>query len=82
MQRDNDGISLQSMDRSSGSKAAQPEYIGDMKDTKGPGYIDTEEVPAYDGEEVGEVRPVEDAKDLVTKVIHVDDDPSINPWCV
>lgn len=66
---DNDAISMQSMDRSTSSKnGGQPEYLGDadMKNPKGPGFVAEEyPVPAYE-EEVGEVRPVEDAKDLVS----------------
>jgi hypothetical protein len=27
-------------------------------------------------------RPLETAEDIVTNVIHVDDDPSMNPWTV
>jgi len=78
---DTDAISMTSMNQSSGSKG-QPEYLGeDYKNPKGPSYVAEDEVPQYETE-VGEVRPVEDAKDLVTKVIHVDDDMSINPWYV
>ena len=39
-----------------------------------PGYED-------DGDEHGKVtEPVETAKDLVTQVLHVDDDPTLNPF--
>ena len=39
------------------------------------------EVPAYDGEEgYGQIEVVSDAKDIVTSVLHVEDDPSLNPW--
>ena len=40
-------------------------------------------LPDYDDEEDGVQKveaPVETAKDLLTKVLHVDDDPSISPW--
>ena len=74
---DTDAISMTSM---AGNSKGQPEYLdSDFKNAKGPSYVAEDEVPQYESE-VGEVRPVEDAKDLVTKVIHVDDDMSINPW--
>lgn len=80
---DTDGISLQNIDYSTSSKQENgaPEYLGDVKDSKGGAYIteDPEDVPQYDTE-LGEVKIVEDAKDLVTQVIHVDDDPTVSPW--
>jgi len=84
---DIDEISMRSFkDHSGSSKAGEPEYLGqDLKNPKGPGYVNEDEIPGYDTEmgsvgDMGEVRPVEDAKDLVTKVIHVEDDPTMNPW--
>ena len=40
-----------------------------------PPYHDTE---AYIGE--GEIKALETAEDIVTTVIHLDDDPDMNPW--
>src|SRR5271170_191795 len=38
-------------------------------------------VPAYDSEEeFGQIKVVSDAKDIVTSVLHVEDDPSLSPW--
>ena len=39
--------------------------------------------PAYDveaGESDGHQLPVSTAEDLVTNILHVDDDPTLNPW--
>lgn len=68
---DQDAISMRSMEQSTSSKnGGQPEYLGDadMKHPKGPGYVAEEyPVPAYEeAEEIGEVRPVEDAKGMIT----------------
>lgn len=42
-----------------------------------------EGAPKFDAEEedhFGETIVVQDAKELVTHVLHVDDDPTLNPW--
>ena len=43
---------------------------------KGPG------APVYSGDDGSELynTPPETAKDLVTEVLHVEDDPTLNPW--
>jgi hypothetical protein len=43
---------------------------------KGPG------APVYRGEDGSELYnvPPETAKDLITEVLHVEDDPTLNPW--
>ena len=44
--------------------------------------VNIEATPAYDVEsgESEEPHHVSTAKDLVTNILHVDDDPSLNPW--
>ncbi len=42
-----------------------------------------DDVPEFDAskeDHFGEVTVLSDAKDLVTHVIHVDDDPTLSPW--
>ena len=73
--------SLKSLDRdlSSKSKFGGDEQVGTEKtDTS----VANNELPLYDGERDrshGEGH-VSTAEDLVTQVIHVEDDPSLNPW--
>ena len=40
----------------------------------------SETAPPYEGETVEERFHVDTAADLVTNILHVDDDPSLNPW--
>ncbi len=45
-------------------------------------YLD-ESLPEFDAskeDHFGEVAVLSDAKDLLTHVIHVDDDPTLSPW--
>ena len=63
---------------------------GEFRDSKGstekkPFEDGTTEMPPYyhDTEAAigeGEIGALETAEDIVTTVIHVDDDPTINPW--
>jgi hypothetical protein len=51
---------------------------------KNPGitYV-ADELPIFDAakeDHFGEVAVLTDAKDVLTHVIHVDDDPSLSPW--
>jgi hypothetical protein len=67
-----------SADHSSGEYRNSKESIGKgytAGTTELPPYHDTE---AAIGE--GEIGALETAEDIVTTVIHVDDDPTINPW--
>ena len=75
--------------------AQQPEYNDDVKKEpstpsahskdgskeKGTGFYNDQEMPVYtdiEGQE-GEIH-LETAEDIVTHVIDVDDDPTLNPW--
>ena len=76
-----DTVSLKSLGRgqSSKSKLAETESIGGEK----ADAIGTDNaLPPYGGEEpqIHDDAPVATAEDLVTQVIHVEDDPSLNPW--
>lgn len=45
--------------------------------------VDEDALPVYNAEaedHFGETIVVETAKDLVTHILHVQDDPSLNPW--
>ncbi len=58
------------------------EHLDISKDEKRPHNDETEPAPLYTDEE-GKVEggnAVETNEDLVTRVIHVEDDPSLNPW--
>lgn len=62
----------------------ETEKVLDEKDLKNEADISTDSVPSY-GEVVGETvessaKVLETANDLVTQVLIVEDDPSINPW--
>jgi hypothetical protein len=42
---------------------------------------DISEVPTYDGDpENARAKVITDAKDIVTTILHVEDDVSLNPW--
>ena len=67
-----------SVDKSSAEFRGSKESVGkgfEAGITEPPPYHDTE---AAIGE--GEIGALETAEDIVTTVIHVDDDPTINPW--
>lgn len=55
---------------------------GSFKDIDEKGIRDTT-TPAYDAESnesLGDGKVLESAEDIVTHVIHVEDDPSLSPW--
>ena len=57
--------------------------IGEEEHGKTAGVSETDDLPAYDGEDDfdrGRIKSVSTPADIVTSVLHVDDDPSINPW--
>ena len=73
-------ISLKSLDRGESSKPKLAEA-----NTNDNGKVDAivadAELPQYEGEDkIHDEGHVSTAEDLVTQVIHVDDDPSLNPW--
>ena len=90
VRKDTDGIALNEV--SSASTTAAPEKQQDAKvvETKADEVRDNnvtelsdEDLPAYDAANDGAAHikePVETAKDLVTQVIHVDDDPTLSPY--
>jgi hypothetical protein len=48
---------------------------------KGAELVESEIPPFYDGEQQGSsTLHLETAEDLVTTIIHLDDDPTLNPW--
>jgi hypothetical protein len=52
-------------------------------DAKPPDLIYVSESPQFDAskeDHFGQANVISDAKDLLTHVIHVDDDPSLSPW--
>lgn len=53
----------------------------DSSTEKGP-YIDSTQLPGYVDEEHQEGIPLhlDTAEEIVTTVIHLDDDPTLNPW--
>ncbi len=56
----------------------QPAHAGDVVQVHSGS-----DVSAYDArkeDHFGEAAVVSDAKDVVTHVLHVDDDPGLNPW--
>ena len=54
-------------------------HSNDGSKEKEAGYFN--EVPVYtDVESQGSEIHLETAKDIVTQVIHLDDDPTMNPW--
>ena len=73
--RSDTDISLQDRGTASDSKDAQFVSL----DGKDSAYVDENAVPAYDNDDV-QVGVVHDAKDLITTVISVEDDPTLNPW--
>jgi hypothetical protein len=73
------GTTTTSADHSSGEFRGSKESIGKGQEAG------VQELPAfhYDTEAAigeGEIGALETAEDIVTTVIHVDDDPTINPW--
>lgn len=78
------GIARKSLDiggsssPTSKSKFDEAEQIGgDKNDT----FVTNNALPLYDGEEDKiHDEGVTTAEDLVTQVIHVEDDPTLNPW--
>ena len=68
-----DAVELHEMD----TKSTQ---FGDEKNAA-PTVEADDHLPTYDNAvEEGESAPITSAKDLVTQILHVDDDPSLNPW--
>jgi hypothetical protein len=86
--KDTDGISLQSFSPSSSDPTKRDDKA--VEDTKHDGQVGVEPLdhldealPAYDPDNDGAAHikePVTTAEDLVTQVIHVQDDPSLNAW--
>ena len=74
------------MPSSSQKKEEEAYEMRNFNDSKTEGVIEVDPVdaaiPHYDAENDGFghiSQPVETAKDLVTQVLHVDDDPTLNP---
>lgn len=42
--------------------------------------VDFVDHPAYESDNEGDMRVISTAKELVTTIIHAEDDPTINPW--
>lgn len=62
--------------------ASKRDYLDEDK-SAGAHVTEVDGLPTYDAEaedHFGEGIVVTNAKDLVTHVLHVDDDPSLNPW--
>lgn len=89
--RSNTDISLTHLDNKNGEQSSSNIYqagdrkhsIGKEEHGKTAEVNGTDDLPAYDVDEDyghGHMRRVSDAKDIVTSVLHVEDDPSINPW--
>ncbi|GAB7352500.1 hypothetical protein MBLNU459_g2902t1 [Dothideomycetes sp. NU459] len=81
------GISLRSLDnRGEGSsKDSDKDWRkdGDVKSVKAGVTEVNDAPPHFEAEEenhFGEAIVITDAKELVTTVLHVDDDPTLNPW--
>jgi hypothetical protein len=86
--RQNTDISMQNMGQKNDNDTGSGDDIK-KQDTpslseKVPEITETETgLPAYDARRdshFGEPDVVTSAKDIVTHVLHVDDDPSLNPW--
>ena len=83
-------IPLANMDRKSIEQSSNDVYNGefrDEKDTADTNVLETGvrgDLTAYDvavaENHFGEAMVVSTAKDLVTHVLHVDDDPTLSPW--
>lgn len=53
----------------------------DVKEKEADTYFNEKDMPAYtDVENQEEEMHLDTAADIVTHVIHLDDDPTINPW--
>ncbi|KAL1627518.1 hypothetical protein SLS56_006342 [Neofusicoccum ribis] len=88
--RENTDIALHELEpQRSSSSQPQAEFVvpkaNDGKNTRESAKVEdvpSESPPPYEGERTrfGEAIVIEDAKDLVTTVIHVEDDESLNPW--
>ena len=83
--KDTDGISLEPVKASSSTRMDDDSERRNEEPKEGQ-FVDVNPIdpaiPAYDVENDGFGRisqPVETAKDLVTQVLHVDDDPTLNP---
>jgi len=66
---------------SSGVDPAKSDHSKSSDEEKGafevpPAYYVDPEVPIGEGD----IKNLETAEDIVTTVIHVDDDPTLNPW--
>lgn len=79
-QNNDTGIASGVDDNSSLRRKSKEKEAGYSK-AQEAGVLDTE-VPGYDPERTddGGLGPLETAEDIVTHVIHVDDDQDMNPW--
>lgn len=80
-------ISLRNFDdkgESSKSKLGESEQVDtEFGGGKTDAHVDNQEVlPQYDeeGQTLPQANNVNGAEDLVTQVLHVEDDPTLNPW--
>lgn len=55
-------------------------HAGDVVQVYSGGGSDVSAYDARKEDHFGEAAVVSDAKDVVTHVLHVDDDPGLNPW--
>lgn len=68
-------------DKKTGSSLSTHSKEQDSSNEKGP-YVEDTQLPNFVDEEHGEGIPLhlDTAEEIVTTVIHLDDDPSLNPW--
>lgn len=88
--QDTDGFVLDNISSPSSSKSSTNKKNLGESPAKEVADVDVkpldsleDELPQYDAENDGVAHitePVETAKDLITQVIHVEDDPSLSPW--
>ncbi len=74
MQQHGDAVELTDTKQSSGTQSHSNDDEKALHVAEGS----SEFLPAYSEE--GGHAPISTAKDLVTQVIHVEDDPTLNPW--
>ena len=78
-----DGVPLATLDKDTGKSVLPPEKYTETKDG---GVVDIKGDDLTPDEPIDEdgfhvlTAPVETAKDLITQVLHVEDDPSLNPF--
>lgn len=90
VRKDTDGIALEEVSPSSSNATPELQDNSKVVEAKTDEVRDNtvtelsdEDLPAYDAANDGAAHikePVETAKDLVTQVIHVDDNPDLNPY--